>query len=51
MVWAELSGQSVHKWRVLTEQDGRWVASPAAELEGPLCAVDFQPEPDPNQGS
>lgn len=43
--WTELSGQSLHRWRVLTERDGRWVASPPAQFEGPTCAIDYQPEP------
>lgn len=43
-LWTELAGQSVHKWRVLTEQDGRWVTSLTAQFEGPTCAIDYQPE-------
>lgn len=43
MLWTELSGQSVHMWRVLTEGRGEWIASAVAQFEGPLCAVDMQP--------
>ena len=42
--WTEISGQSFHQWRVLTERDSQWVTSPTAQFEGPTCAVDYQPD-------
>lgn len=38
--WTQVSGQAIHRWRVLTADGTRWVASTPAEFEGPLCAVD-----------
>ncbi len=38
--WTQVSGQAIHRWRVLTADGSRWVASKPAEFEGPLCAVD-----------
>lgn len=41
--FAELSGQAVHHWRVLTLRDGVWTPSEPDSFVGPTCVADVQP--------
>jgi len=43
--WRRVSGEAVHRWRVLTRVNGRWHASATRTFTGPGCVgTDLQPQ-------
>lgn len=46
LVFDQVRGQALHRWRVLTRQAEGWVPSETARFQGPLCVHDeIQQEP------
>lgn len=42
--WRRISGEAIHRWRVLTRVKGRWYISATRTFTGPGCVgSDFQP--------
>jgi hypothetical protein len=45
LVFEDVQGQALHRWRVLTLQPAGWVPSETARFEGPTCLFDVIEEP------
>jgi hypothetical protein len=45
IVWDQVKGQAIHRWRVLTLQAKGWIPSDTNMFEGPSCVADFVPKP------
>jgi hypothetical protein len=42
--WRRISGEAIHRWRVLTRANGRWYSSAIRTFTGPGCVgADLQP--------
>lgn len=42
--WRRISGEAIHRWRVLTRVNGRWYISATRTFTGPGCVgADYQP--------
>jgi hypothetical protein len=42
--WRRISGEAIHRWRVLTRVKGQWYISATRTFTGPGCVgTDFQP--------
>ncbi len=41
IVWEDLDAGIIYYWRVLTLQQGGWVASRTASFQAPICVADF----------